>query len=205
MIIGQILMSLVTIIDQFYLTHLSEGSISTLNYANRILGLILSMGAIAITRATLPVFSKRQFNNQLDQLYLICLYWTKLFFVLGFLASAAIWPISDDLVRFIFERGAFNSSNTVEVSEILKYLLLQVPLYFAGIVLVSLLASRKKYKIIALSGLINLITKIAGNYFLIPILGVNGVACSTVIMYLFALIFLAFNVRKEFSNKIAST
>jgi len=197
LILGQIFMSLVTIIDQFYLAHLDEGSISTLNYANKILGLVLSMGALAIARSVLPVFSKRQFRHNNDELISITLFWAKIFFILGLVGYLILWVFSIDIVKLIFERGEFTSKNTREVSEIFNYFLIQTPFYFSGIVLVSLLASRKQYLIITMSGIFNLIIKILGNYLLIPILGIKGVAISTVLMYVCSLIFLSIFVNKK--------
>lgn len=60
MLAGQALMSLVGIIDQFFAAYLGTGAIATLSYANRILALILGLGATAVSRATLPIFSKAE-------------------------------------------------------------------------------------------------------------------------------------------------
>jgi hypothetical protein len=65
---GQALMSFTGIIDQFFAANLGAGAISTLSYANRVLGLILSLGAMAISRATLPEFSAVHARGELAQL-----------------------------------------------------------------------------------------------------------------------------------------
>ncbi len=201
-IAGQVFMSLVTIVDQFYAAHLDEGSIATLSFANRILGLVLSIGAIAISRATLPVFSKIFNNNsRLNNLERITFRWAEIFFLAGVVVSAIIFIFSENLVSLIFERGNFTQKNTMDVANILQYLSIQIPFYFSGIVFVSLFASQQKYKVIALSGIMNLIVKIIGNMFFVPKFGVNGLALSTGVMYIYALLFL-FYVSKTSQSKI---
>lgn len=204
LVVGQILMSLVTIVDQFYAAGLDEGSISILSYANRILSLILGMGAIAITRATLPVFSKALIENKSEGLYSLAFYWAKVFFILGSLGSLGIYFFSESIVRLIFERGAFTTTNTKAVVSVFNLLLIQTPFYFSGIVLVSLLASQRRYRLIALSGILNLLVKLLANMYFIPIFGLNGVAISTDVVYFIALILLTIFNSKFFREKLYS-
>ena len=198
MIFGQFLMSFITIIDQFYAAHLDAGSISTLSYANRIMSLILSLGAIAISRATLPIFSRIQDREGLYHLKSIAFKWMAIFFVIGVGCTAMSWFFSNDIVRILFERGLFTSNNTNSVSSTLQYYLIQAPFYFSGLVLVSLFASLKKYYLIAASGIINLIIKLIANFFLIPIMGINGIALSTSIMYVISLVLMLFIMQSKF-------
>ncbi len=58
MLLGQAIMSLTTLVDQFFAARLPEGAISTLGFAGRIVALILGVVAVAITRAMLPVFAR---------------------------------------------------------------------------------------------------------------------------------------------------
>ena len=60
MLAGQALISFIGIIDQFFAAPLGTGAIATLSYANRILASMLGLGATAVARATLPVFSQAQ-------------------------------------------------------------------------------------------------------------------------------------------------
>ncbi len=45
-------------LDQYFLAHSGDGAIATLGYATRLLSLLISMGALAISRATLPIISE---------------------------------------------------------------------------------------------------------------------------------------------------
>ena len=182
MVVGQVLMSFTAIIDQFFAAGLGEGALSSLSYANRILAMVLGMGAIAISRATLPIFSEAQALSGTD-VNALALRWAKWIFGLALLVIIAVWPFSHLIIEIVFERGAFQSKDTEVVAKLLQFGLLQVPFYMAGLVLVSALTSKKKYLAIALIGLVNLIFKVVLNNYLVIIFDVAGVFLATAIMY----------------------
>lgn len=186
MLAGQTLMSFTGIIDQFFAAHLGTGAIATLSYANRILALILGMGAMAVSRATLPVFSQAQAQGG-EQVSRVATHWARLLFALGVIAMIVGWWLAPWGVRLLFERGAFTAQDATVVTEVLRYGLAQLPFYFAGIVLVSLLASQRRHRAIAAVASINLLVKVVANFSLVPWLGLNGLVLSTAFMYLISM------------------
>lgn len=183
---GQTLTSFSGIVDQFFAAHLDTGSIATLSYSNRILALIIGLGATAVSRATLPVFSRIK-SQEGKQLQKIALFWVLVMIVLGICLQIFSWCLAPWMVKSIFERGAFTARNTEVVTEVFRYGLIQLPFYFSGLVLVSLLASHRKYHLIAISGITNLLVKSGANYVLIPLMGINGIVMATGVMYMFSL------------------
>jgi putative peptidoglycan lipid II flippase len=183
MLVGQALMSFIGIIDQFFASHLDAGSIATLSYANRILALVLGLGATAISRATLPVFSRAQaqWGAQLH-LRRVAAQWVRLLFALGAGAMIVGWWLAPWAVKLLFERGAFVAQNTVAVTEILRCGLVQLPFYFVGILFVSLLTSQSRYKIVTIIGAVNLIVKIIATFLLVERMGVSGIMLATSLM-----------------------
>ncbi len=179
---GQALMSFTGIIDQFFAAHLGTGAISTLTYANRILALILGIGALAVSRATLPVFSEAQAQGG-QQINHVAEHWMRIMFALGMFAMSVSWLLAPWGVKFLFERGAFTAQDTAIVTEALRYGLAQLPFYFTGIVLVSLLASQRRHREIAGVASINLLIKVVASFGLVPWLGLKGLVLSTAFMY----------------------
>lgn len=196
MLAGQALMSFTGVIDQFFAAHLGTGAIATLSYANRILALVLGMGAMAVSRSTLPVFSRAQAQGG-EQLHRVATHWVRLLFALGVVAMLISWWVAPWGVKLLFERGAFTAQDTALVTEVLRYGLTQLPFYFAGIVLVSLLSSQGKYREIAVIAGTNLFIKLAAMAILTPAMGINGIALSTSIMYASTLLLLSLNVNKK--------
>ena len=198
MLVGQTFMSFTGIIDQFFAAHLGTGAIATLGYANRILALILGMGAMAVSRATLPVFSQTQAEGGL-QMHSVAVRWVQLLCALGVAVALASWFLAPLGVKLLFERGAFGVQDTAAVVDVFRYGLTQLPFYFSGVVLVSLFSSRGRYKIIALIAISNLIVKSISSAILVPILSINGIMISNSIMYASALLLLVLNLK--FFNK----
>lgn len=188
MFMGQALISLVSIVDQFYAARLSEGAIATLGYANRILALVLSLGATAVSRATLPVFSRIVAQSG-QQVHCVAGKWTKLLFGLGIVGAIIGWWLAPWAVKLLFERGAFTVKNTMAVTGVLRYGLLQLPFYFSTIVMVSVISSGQRYVLLLWSGLIAIVVKIAANAILVPMLGVNGLTAAWAFVYAANLIF----------------
>jgi putative peptidoglycan lipid II flippase len=195
MLLGQTLMSFTGIIDQLFAAHLGTGAIATLGYANRILLLPLGLGALAIGRATLPVFSQAQAEGG-KQVHRVAAHWVRLMFALGVAALIVGWWLAPWVVRLLFEHGAFTSHDTMIVAEVLRYGLTQLPLYFSGIVLVSLLASQGRHRIIAMVASTNLFVKLAATVMFVPTLGINGLMLATAFMYAVSTLFCWLAVRR---------
>jgi peptidoglycan biosynthesis protein MviN/MurJ (putative lipid II flippase) len=187
---GQFLMSFISIIDQFFAADLGAGALSTLNYANRILALILGIGAMAISRATLPVFSQTQTQGSSDANRL-ALQWAKWMFGIGLIVAAITWVAAPYIVQLLFERGAFTPKETAQVADIFQYGLAQIPAYASTIVLVSLMASRQQYKVLLVGGAFALGVKILSMMLLVPLLQLKGVALSAAVVYFSNMILLA--------------
>ena len=183
MLAGQILMSFTGIIDQFFAGHLGTGAIATLSYANRIQALLIGMGAMAVSRATLPVFSRVQAQAG-EQLHRVATQWARILFVLGLVAMIVCWWLAPWGVKLLFERGAFTAPDTGVVTEVFRYGLMQLPFYFSGLVLVSLLVSKGRYRVIATVASINFVVKVMANLLFVKWFGMNGIVLATAFMYM---------------------
>jgi peptidoglycan biosynthesis protein MviN/MurJ (putative lipid II flippase) len=188
MLAGQTLMSFTAIIDQFFAAHLGTGAIATLSYANRILSLILGLGATAVSRATLPIFSRIQVNAG-NQLHKIALRWAGFLFIGGVVVTTIAWWLAPWGVKLLFERGAFTPHSTEVVTEVLRYGLEQIPFYFAALVLVSYASSNRRYILLFWSGVIAIVVKIIANSILIPLFSIKGIALSGVLVYMCNMLF----------------
>lgn len=183
MMLGQAIMSLTTVIDQFFVAGLGSGAISTLGYANRVMALILGLGATAVSRATLPVFSRMQGEVGREATRRMAIRWSGVMFLLGVAAVMLVWPLASWGIALLFERGTFSATDTGKVAELLRYGLIQIPAYFSGIVLVSWLSSESRYGVLLVCAILSLIVKFAANIILIDSFGLIGVQLSTALMY----------------------
>ncbi len=199
LLFGNFLMSFIGIIDQFFAAHLGSGVIATISYANRVLGLIIGLGASAVSRATLPVFSKIH-PQESYKLQHVAMIWVRLMLVLGIIAMIISWWLAPWMIKVLFERGAFTSKDTAAVTEVFQYGLIQLPFYFSSLVMVTLLASRQQHKLIAINASIALFIKMGANYFLVPLMGINGIITATSVMYMVSFIALYWLATKSYKT-----
>lgn len=200
MLAGQALMSFTSLVDQFFAAALPSGSISVLGYANRVLGLILGLGGLAVSRATLPVFSTAHARGGIQVAHVARL-WSIILFSMGLVVCLLAWLLAPDLVCLLFERGAFRADDSAAVAQVLRVQLLQLPFYFAGLVFASYLSSRGEYHWLLWSGIIGLAVKVAGNAAWSSSYGLSGIASASVLMYVTNLTFFVFVFRHIANSK----
>lgn len=179
---GQALVSALFVIDQFFAAPEGTGSIALLGYANRIFALILGIGATAVSRATLSIFSKSEIREE-KQTHDIVTYWMRLMFLLGAVAMVVGWWLAPMAVKLLFERGTFSAQDTAAVAQLLRYGLAQLPFYLSGMVLVSYASSKHRYMLLFWSSVIAIVVKTIANTLLIPHLGLKGITLAAVFMY----------------------
>lgn len=182
MVVGQILYALAGIADQFFAARIGPGSIATLGYANRIVALFLTLGATAIGRAVLPVFSGIA-AEQAHRLRRLAIVWSAVMLIAGALIAAFGGLLSDLIVRLLFERGSFTPSDTRAVSDLLVWSLFQIPFHFAGMVVSSALFSQRRYAVVALSAACSLAVKILASFALVGPFGLVGLTVATGLFY----------------------
>ena len=183
MLIGQALMSVVNLLDQFFFFFLGVGALSTLGYSSRVLSLIAGLGALAISRAILPVLSQSSAEGNEDT-FPIVIRWAAFLFVVGILVLVVGYWAAPVVVELLFQRGQFTEEDTVRVMELLRYALVQTPFYFGSMVLVYALLSQRLYKATVVISALNLLIKLVLAYLLVPLMGLNGLVLSTAGVYL---------------------
>lgn len=188
MLVGQALMSITSLVDQFFAVRLGEGALSTLGYSNRILALVLGLGTTAIGRAALPVLSKVHLESR-SQVSRLVKGWAGLLFFVGLLVTIAGVIFSESVVGVLYQRGAFTAADTQLVAEVLRYALVQVPFYFVSIVLMQALLSRSYYTSVAFISGIALMVKILLSWLLVPEFGLNGLLLATAAVYAVFVVF----------------
>jgi putative peptidoglycan lipid II flippase len=194
MLAGQTLLSITGVVDQLFAAHVGAGAIATLSYANRIVALIMGLGATAVSRATLPVFSRSQAKGS-NHVGRVATHWARLLFGLGLAAVVTGWWLAPLGVKMLFERGAFTAQNTVAVTGLFRYALFQVPFYFSGLVFVSFVSSTHNYTTLSVLTGAGLVVKLISNAVLVPWMGLNGLVLANAVLYAFIAAALAIIVK----------
>lgn len=181
-------------IDQAFAAGLGSGAVATLGYANRIIVLFTSLGAVVLARALLPVLSLTIFEGKHQLGSKQARQWAALLFGFGGTVSVLIYVFAEWGVSLLFQRGAFTDADTKSVAQVLQFGVIQLPFYFAGLSLVQWMAANNRFPYILLITFTALAAKVVGNRVLTPIFGLDGIMLSTALMYAVTLALLVIGI-----------
>ena len=183
MLIGQVAMSFVGPLDQYTAAMLGDNTNATLGYATRLLSLLLGLGALSVGRAALPVLAEIHSRGDARHGRNVALKWSCAMAVAGAVMALLGWWLAPFGVALLFERGAFTVQDTMRVADVVRWGLLQLPFYFGVLILVQLLASQNRYRLMAAIAVANFVVKALLNTVLAPVFGAQGIMLATTVMY----------------------
>ncbi len=190
-------------LDTWIASFLVTGSISYLYYANRIFQLPLALFAIALSVGVFPKIARLIKNSETKKA--LMLFKSGFWFLTFLLTLSAIggFILSEEIVKLLFQRGAFSAEDTQKSAEVLQmYLIGLIPYGLAKLFSLWLYATLKQ-KEAAKIALFALSTNLLLYTVLIEPLGVKGLALASSCA---GIILLGFTIRsfgiKEFLDII---
>jgi len=180
---GALLLSSAPLIDQAMASSLGGGKVAALNYGNRLVTVLLSVGSMALSTAVLPYFSKQVALEDWRGIRHTLARYTQLILGATLPLTLVVVVFSKPIIALTLERGAFTADDTQTVSEIQVYYMLQVPFLLLGILYVRLISSMKRNQILMWMSGVSLVNNVALNYLFMRWLGVAGIALSTALVY----------------------
>lgn len=188
------------IIDRTLASDLSTGSISALNYANKLNGFILGVFISAITTVIFPILSRASSENNISGLKKVMRYGVNFILMITVPAAVGLAVLAKPIVEVAFERGVFDSTATVMTSQALMA-------YSIGLVgmALQLLLNRVYYslqdtKTPMLIGGIAVGIDIVLNIILVKFMAHIGLALSTSIGAIAASVMLLYGVKKKIGS-----
>jgi putative peptidoglycan lipid II flippase len=127
-LIGANVMQINLLIDSFFASSI-VGAVSYLYYADRINQLPLATIGIAISMALLPNIAKKIKAGESEKANHLQNTALEVGLLLAIPASLALTVLAENIVGVLFERGAFNHSETIKVGLALKYYSFGLPAY----------------------------------------------------------------------------
>jgi putative peptidoglycan lipid II flippase len=197
---GALFMASTMLVDQAMAAMLGPGSVSTLSYGGKVVSFTLAIGATALGTAVLPHFSRMVSAADWDGVRHTLRTYVMLVLKISIPLTLTAVILSEPIVRTVFQRGAFTSMDTHLVGQVQMFLLLQVPLYLAGIIVVRLISALKANHILMWGCVLNFIVNVMLNYTFMRWLGVAGIALATFVVYVISVTFLSYmllNVLKD--------
>ncbi len=182
-----VLPSLIVGIDQYMAGHLGEGKLTSLIYGIRIPDGFSEIIGMGLGVAAFSHFS--QWAVTQDRQSMIRATQRILIYATLFVVPLCFYLIiySEQLIRFLFERGAFSVEATEQVSIVLRYYALNSFLFIISVIGMRLLSALHKNHIILILSLVGFILKISLNLLFIQWFGLTGIPLATMGMYLISI------------------
>ncbi len=202
LIIGSLLVSSAPLIDKSMATVLGSGKVAVLNYGIKVPASIIGLGAMSLSTAVLPHFSKmaavKKWGNILETFHKYILY----VLVITLPLTTGLIIFSDSLATLLYNRGAFTVKDAQIVGAVQAFYFLQIPANIISTIAVKLISSLKYSRLLMWGAGINLFVNILMNYILMKWIGIKGIALSTSIVYLVSSVYLYFMVRTALKSSI---
>jgi putative peptidoglycan lipid II flippase len=198
---GGCLMASTLLVDQAMSVRLGTGSVAALSFGSKAAAFLTSVGALALTTAALPHFSKVVALGDRDELVSGLKHWTRIILAVSVPATVVMIALSHPIVELVFQRGAFTAEDTELVSQVQQLFLLQLPAYLIGVVVVRAISALKANVILLWGAGLNLAVNVGLNIVLGAWLGVPGIALSTSVVYWVSTAFLGLMLIRHLPTK----
>ncbi|PSJ38052.1 murein biosynthesis integral membrane protein MurJ [Allosphingosinicella deserti] len=164
------------LIDTFFATRLPEGSMSYLNYSDRLNQLPLSVIGTALGTAILPQISRFIARNEPDEAARVQGQAVELSMLLCLPAALALAIVAGPLVTAMFEGGRFTVEDARITGNVLAIIVSGLPAYVLVKVITPGFYAREDTKTPVKTAVIVLVANIVLNFALIPPFGIYGLA-----------------------------
>ncbi|MEO1167306.1 MAG: murein biosynthesis integral membrane protein MurJ [Pseudomonadota bacterium] len=169
------------LVQLFFATQLPSGSVSHLNFADRLNQLPLGVIGIALGTAILPALSRHIGADDKEQADRVQSNAIELAMLLTFPAAAALMLCAPAFVNAFFLGGQFDAEDARITSNVLAALVAGLPAYVLIKVLTPAFFSRKDTRTPVYAAAIVLVFFITFNALMIDRLGIVGIASATAI------------------------
>ena len=182
MVAGMVAMGTNGPIDQIMAARLGPGSVAALGYGTKIEAFVVGVGVTSIGAAVLPHFSRLAATEDWLALRSTIRRYATVLVLLALPVAIGLIVLSEPIVRVLFQRGAFTPEDTRLVARIQSFLLLALPVKFAGLLFIRFIMAVKANVVLMWTSILNALVNVAGNYVLSRHLGVAGIALSTTVV-----------------------
>ena len=111
-VLGLAVTQIYTIINRIFASGLTEGSISALNYANKLMNLPLGLFVMAVTTAVFPALADLARKNRLEDLGRTVSRGLSMILLLAVPSSLGLMLMDRQIVSLLFESGSFGAGET---------------------------------------------------------------------------------------------
>lgn len=189
-----------TMIDRTLASTLAEGSISALNYANKLNGFVVGLFIASIVTVIYPMLSQLSSEKNMDQLKNTVTKSVNAIIILIIPISVGAITLSTPIVKLLFQRGEFDARATSMTSIALIMYSLGMVAFGLRDILGKVFYSLQDTKTPMKNGIISMILNIVFNLITIKFMGHAGLALGTSLSSISCIILLFISLDKKIGN-----
>lgn len=171
------------VIGNMIISALSEGAVSTVNYAFLIINVPLILISVSMGTTLLPYLTKESTAENQQQLLGLFDKAAKILLYVLSLVMVIMIGLNTEIVSIILERGAFTAEATEAVGKVLTYFALGMVPWGLMNILIPLLHALKRMKEEMYLFAILIMLNSSLSFFLVKSMGESGIALATSISY----------------------
>jgi len=188
------------VVDRIIASQLTDGSISALYYANRLVQFPLGAFGIAISTAIFPTLSKFAASDKIDELKKSLIFGLKMMLVITIPSAVGLIVLRESIVQLIYEHGAFAKISSMMTADALLYysigLFAFTSVKLTTMAYYALKDSKSPVKIGAFIVIINVVLDLI----LVKYLAHSGLALATSISAIFNMVWLMVILQKKIGS-----
>jgi putative peptidoglycan lipid II flippase len=100
------------LVDSQFASYLSEGSVTSIYIADRIMELVLGSYAVAVSTAILPLLSRQAAERQILEMKRTINFATRVILFITFPATVGLMVLRREIIEVLFQHGGFTSAST---------------------------------------------------------------------------------------------
>jgi len=178
-------------LDQAMAARLESGSVATLNYGTRLLGVLMAVGPAAVGTVVLPHISGAALLQESRSITRILRTYLVLVFALILPVIAVVMYFSGPLIRLLFQGGAFSEASTHLVAAVQSMSMLQVPIALLLALEIRLTSAAKANQILYRVAVLSLALTVVLDFLLMRSRGVIGIPLAGVAVRLVSVVYLS--------------
>ena len=188
------------IVDRTLASGLVAGSISALNYANKLNGLILGVFVSAITTVIFPVLSREANNDNILGVKNTMGYGVNLILLITIPATIGLIVLAKPIVEIAFQRGEFDATATIMTSQALIFYSIGLVAMALRLLITRVYYSLQDTKTPMINGAISVGLNIILNLILVKFMVHAGLALATSTATTIATILMFYGLKKKIGS-----
>ncbi len=194
LIFSSVILGLLPIIAQSYAASLYTGAVSSLNYANKLIGIGLVILSNVITVVFLPFISK-EITRDTQAGVQVGVRLAVVVLVLLFVILIPVYFGLQPIVRLVLERGRFDRQSTAHVVEVLQMMIWYVPFYVSSTLLARLVVALNRSSVFIVGNIISLAVFALLAHAAVNHLGVGGIGVALTVVYAISFFYLLVRIQ----------